>query len=79
MINEILPGITLFVGDVHRQLNELLQGKAILTFVDIGVIYPQIQKSSVSVYSFLMMTGYLKALKKRGFRRRIFVRGIFAK
>ena len=63
VIGEILEQAT---EDIYRQLNELLQGKSILTFVDTGVIYPQIQKSSVSVYSFLMMTGYLKVLKKEG-------------
>ena len=63
VIGEILEQAT---EDIHRQLNELLQGKPVLTFIDTGVIYPQIQKSSVSVYSFLMMTGYLKALKKEG-------------
>lgn len=63
VIGEILEQAT---EGIYRQLNELLQGKSILTFVDTGVIYPQIQKSSVSVYSFLMMTGYLKALRKEG-------------
>lgn len=61
IIGEILEQAT---EEISRQLKELLQGKSILTFVDTGVIYPQIQKSSVSVYSFLMMTGYLKALRK---------------
>ena len=35
-----------------------------MTFVDTGVVYPQIQNNPVSVYSFLMMTGYLKASRK---------------
>ena len=61
VIGEILEHAT---EGIQRQLNELLQKKSILTLIDTGVIYPQIQKSSVSVYSFLMMTGYLKALRK---------------
>lgn len=61
VIGEILECAT---EGMQQQLNELLQKKSILTLIDTGVIYPQIQKSSVSVYSFLMMTGYLKALRK---------------
>ena len=35
-----------------------------MTTVDIGVIYPQMKKNPASVYSFLLMTGYLKIVKK---------------
>ena len=58
IIGEIIEQAT---EETHQQLNELLQGKTIMSFVDTGVIYPQIQNNPVSVYSFLMMTGYLKA------------------
>lgn len=63
VIGEILENAT---ENIYQQLNELLQGKSVLTFLDTGVIYPQIQKSTVSVYSFLMMAGYLNASRKEG-------------
>lgn len=31
------------------------------TYIDTGVIYPQIRKNPSSVYSFLLVAGYLKA------------------
>lgn len=34
-----------------------------LPHIDTGVIYPQIKNNSSTVYSFLLVTGYLKALK----------------
>lgn len=39
-----------------------MQGKSIVTNIDTGVIYPQIQNNPASVYSFLLVTGYLKAV-----------------
>ncbi len=45
----------------YHRLHSLLQGKAFNTAVDTSVIYPQIQKNPSSVYSFLLVAGYLKA------------------
>ncbi|MBQ7433600.1 MAG: hypothetical protein IJV50_09135 [Lachnospiraceae bacterium] len=41
----------------------MLQGQTFLTYIDTGVIYPQIQKNPSSVYSFLLVAGYLKVVK----------------
>lgn len=57
IIGEILTKAT---EDVYEHLNMLLQGKAFLTYVDTGVIYPQIKSNPSSIYSFLLMAGYLK-------------------
>lgn len=57
IIKEILEHAT---EEIYERLHLLLQGKSFLTYVDMGVIYPQIQKNPSSVYSFLLMAGYLK-------------------
>ncbi len=49
--------------DIYERLNALMQGKSFLTYVDTGVIYPQIKNNPSSVYSFLLVAGYLKAIK----------------
>lgn len=49
--------------DIFKKLNALLQGKSFLTYIDTGVVYPQIQNSPSSIYSFLLVAGYLKAVK----------------
>ena len=60
VIGEILSEAT---EDIFTRLNSLLQGEKFLTYIDTDVIYPQIKKSPFSVYSFLLMAGYLKLLK----------------
>lgn len=50
-------------SDVYDRLSALLQGKSFLTYIDTGVIYPQIRKNPSSVYSFLLVAGYLKVLR----------------
>lgn len=49
--------------DVYDRLHSLMQGNSFLTYVDTGVIYPQILNDPSSVYSFLLVAGYLKAIK----------------
>lgn len=39
-----------------------MQGKSFVTHIDTGVIYPQLQSNPSSIYSFLLVTGYLKAV-----------------
>ena len=46
--------------DIYEQLAKLLQGKSLLTYIDTSVIYPQIQNNPSSIYSFLLVSGYLK-------------------
>lgn len=45
----------------YEQLTGLLQGEPFLTYVDTSVIYPQIKKNLSSIYSFLLVSGYLKS------------------
>lgn len=62
--NEIIGEVLLHAGeDIYECLNALLQGESFLTYIDTGVIYPQIRNNPSSVYSFLLVAGYLKAVK----------------
>lgn len=59
--NDII-GEILAEADNHtyEQLTGLLQGKKLLTYIDTSVIYPQIKSNPSSIYSFLLVSGYLK-------------------
>lgn len=47
--------------DVYEKLNKLMQGESILSYIDTAVIYPQVKDNPSTIYSFLLVTGYLKA------------------
>ena len=47
------------------RMRRLMEGESILTFVDTSVIYPQIRKNPSSVYSFLLVAGYLKVVSNQ--------------
>lgn len=53
--------------EMYERLNALLQGESFLTYIDTGVIYPQIKSNPSSVYSFLLVAGYLKVVKSDPF------------
>ena len=57
IIGEIMTGAT---PELYEKLNSLLQGNTVLTYIDTDVVYPKIQENPSSVYSFLLLTGYLK-------------------
>lgn len=61
IIGEVLQNAN---SEIWEQLNDLLQGKLLTTMIDTSVIYPQIQKNPASIYSFLLVAGYLKVCKK---------------
>lgn len=46
--------------EVTAQLKDILQGEAVVTVVDTSVIYPELKNNPSSIYSFLLMAGYLK-------------------
>lgn len=48
---------------IFDKLTALLQGKSFLTYIDTGVIYPNFKNNPSSIYSYFLMTGYLKILK----------------
>ena len=60
IISEVLK---LATPETMERLKALMQGEAFVTHIDTGVIYPQIQKNPSSIYSLLLVTGYLKSVK----------------
>lgn len=62
--NDIIGEVLANAGeDIYERLHALLQGESFLTYVDTGVIYPQIRNNPSTVYSFLLVAGYLKTVK----------------
>lgn len=62
VINEIL---TLSDVETTENLRKLLLGETVKTPIDTSVIYPQIHNNPASIYSFLLMAGYLKPVGER--------------
>ena len=59
---------SIFSGMNNLSINSVLDNKysayfGFTSFIDTGVIYPQIKSNPSTIYSFLLVTGYLKALK----------------
>ncbi len=50
-------------SELCRQLLSLLQGGMVTSCIDTGVIYPELRRSRSSVYSFLLVSGYLKPVR----------------
>lgn len=57
VIGEILANVT---PDITENLRRLMQGESITTYIDTDVIYPKVKQNPSSIYSFLLVTGYLK-------------------
>ena len=61
IIGEVLNNGT---TEIYERLESLMKGKSIVTHIDTSVIYPQIHSNPSSIYSFLLVTGYLKLVGK---------------
>ena len=57
IIGEIIQTAT---PEITKDLYKLLCGEKIAAYIDTGVIYPEVQNNPYSIYSFLLVTGYLK-------------------
>lgn len=57
IIGEIIASAT---PEITENLHKLLNGESITTYVDTSVIYPEIQNAPHSIYSFLLIAGYLR-------------------
>lgn len=57
IIGEIIAAAT---PEINEGLYKLLCGEQITTYIDTGVIYPEVQNNPYSIYSFLLVAGYLK-------------------
>ena len=60
IIGEILENAD---DEIYKQLHLLVQEQSILTYIDTDVIYPQIRNNPSSIYSFLLVAGYLKIIR----------------
>ncbi len=49
--------------EIYEKLTSLVNGGSFITYIDTGVIYPQIKNNPSTIYSFLLVAGYLKVLK----------------
>lgn len=49
--------------EIYEKLTSLVNGETFITYIDTGVIYPQIKNDPSTIYSFLLVAGYLKVLK----------------
>ena len=62
--NDIIGEIIAFADSQTTDgLYRLLSGDRITTYIDTSVIYPEIGKNQYSVYSFLLVAGYLKVVE----------------
>lgn len=50
-------------NEIYERLSSLVNGGSFTTYIDTSVIYPQIKNNPSSIYSFLLMAGYLKVVK----------------
>ena len=50
-------------AEIYEKLTSLVKGESFTTYIDTGVIYPQIKSNPSTIYSFLLVAGYLKVLK----------------
>ena len=57
IIGEIIASAT---PEITEGLHKLLCGEKITTYADTSVIYPEVQNNPYSIYSFLLIAGYLK-------------------
>ena len=57
IIGEIIGTAT---PEINENLYKLFCGNAVTTYVDTSVIYPEVQNNPNSIYSFLLVAGYLK-------------------
>ncbi len=49
--------------EIYEKLTSLVNSETFTTYIDTDVIYPQIKNNPSTIYSFLLVAGYLKVLK----------------
>ncbi len=59
--NDIIGDIiTAATPEITRNLRLLMQGESVFTYVDTGVIYPEVKNNPSGIYGFLLVAGYLR-------------------
>lgn len=64
IIGEIISGAT---GDVIEQMRQLISGNSVEVYVDTAVVYPEMHDNPSSIFSFLLMAGYLTVQEENKF------------
>ena len=63
--NEILGDVlSIATEDITQKLYALLQGECVIARIDQNVVYKLLSEEPENIYSLLLVTGYLKVLKK---------------
>ena len=63
--NEILGDVLrIATEDITQKLYALLQGECVIARIDQNVVYKSLSEEPENIYSLLLVTGYLKVLKK---------------
>ena len=57
IIGDIIASAT---PEITENLHKLLCGQNVTTYIDTSVIYPEVQNNPYSIYSFLLLAGYLR-------------------
>jgi len=57
VIGELLNNVN---DEIYEKLNDLLQGRTISSYIDTSIIYPNIKDDPSTLFSFLLVAGYLK-------------------
>lgn len=70
IIGEIIETVE---TDTYEKLISLVTEKPIFTYVDTGVIYPQVEREPSAVFSFLLVTGYLTATSSSALHNEDFI------
>ncbi len=50
--------------ETKENLQKLMQGQSIVSYIDMAVIYPEITNNPTTIYSFLLAAGYLKTVQR---------------
>lgn len=62
--NEIIGEIIVDADtEIYKKLISLVNGNSFITYIDTSVIYPQIRNKPSTIYSFLLVAGYLKVIR----------------
>lgn len=52
-------------ADMQEEMRALLAGQSVSAYIDTSVVYPDVKRNPASVYSFLLMAGYLTVEKEQ--------------
>lgn len=59
IVGDIIASAT---PDITENLHKLLCGENVTAYIDTSVIYPEVQNNPYSIYSFLLVAGYLRVV-----------------